>query len=434
VPNPVCWWDVDFSSTDTRGTRALEAEMVDRLREAVRSRMVADVPLGAFLSGGVDSSAVVAFMAEASRNAVETCSIGFDAEDHDETRHAAAVAELFATSHRSRIVMAADFALLDTLAGAFDEPFADASALATYRVCELAREKVKVSLSGDGADETMAGYRRYRMFAAEERARRLLPGPLARAAGALGDLYPKLDWAPQFLRARTTLQALGRSGGEAYAAAVGVTPPALRSALYNPGFARSLQGHRAEERYVRAYDGAPARDALSRAQYADLKIWLPGDILTKVDRTSMAVSLEAREPLLDHRLVEFAARLPARMRLRGGSGKWLMKRALAGRLPDEILHRRKMGFVTPVGAWFRGPLADEAAAIARGSALGETGWFDPAAIARFAEDHRRGRSDHGRMLWQLLMLEKSLQRLFGLGASSLPDTQPRRNRGRRAAH
>jgi asparagine synthase (glutamine-hydrolysing) len=145
------------------------------------------------------------------------------------------------------------------------------------------------------------------------------------------------------------------------------------------------------------------------------------------------VSLEAREPLLDHRLVEFAARLPTRMRLRGGSGKWLMKRVLRDRLPAEILDRTKMGFVTPVAAWFRGPLAGEAEAIARGSALAETGWFDGAAIARLAEDHRRGRSDHGRLLWQLLMLEKSLERVFGFGAVSVPDTPPQRNRGRRAA-
>jgi asparagine synthase (glutamine-hydrolysing) len=160
---------------------------------------------------------------------------------------------------------------------------------------------------------------------------------------------------------------------------------------------------------------APANDPLGRAQYADLKIWLPGDILTKVDRTSMAVSLEAREPLLDHRLVEFAARLPSRLRLKGGSGKYLMKKALGRYLPDEILHRRKQGFVTPISAWFRGPLAAEAEALARGRALRELGWFDEAAIARAASQHRAGRADHGRLLWQLLMLEKSLQRVFGLG-------------------
>ena len=430
VPRPVRWWDVDFSNPVRASRKALEEEMVERLREAVTSRMVADVPLGAFLSGGVDSSAVVAFMAEASRGAVETCAIGFDEADHDETRYAALVAELFATSHRSRTVSANDFGLIDTLADAFDEPFADASAIGTYRVSELAVEKVKVALSGDGADEAFAGYRRYRMFAAEERVRGLLPGPLARAAGALGDVYPKLDWAPRALRAKTTLQALGQESGLAYANAVGVTPAAIRRRILTV----PLHGHVAEERYVTAMRDAPAKDALSRAQYADLKIWLPGDILTKVDRASMAVSLEAREPLLDHRLVEFAARLPAGFRLRGGAGKWLMKRALASRLPAEILHRPKMGFVTPLSAWFRGPLANEAAAIAQGSALAETGWFDAAAIARLAEAHRGGRADHGRLLWQLLMLDKSLQRLFGLGgASARPDTAPPRNRARRAA-
>ena len=179
-------------------------------------------------------------------------------------------------------------------------------------------------------------------------------------------------------------------------------------------------------------EGAPASDALSRAQYADLKIWLPGDILTKVDRTSMAVGLEARDPLLDHRLVEFAATLPASLRLKGGEGKYLLKKSLEGRLPDEILYRRKMGFVTPVSAWFRGPLADEAAGIAQGSALAGLGWFDPAAIARLAEDHRRGRSDHGRLLWQLLMLEHSLRHLSA--AAAPPRTEPRQNKVRLAAH
>jgi asparagine synthase (glutamine-hydrolysing) len=416
VPRPVQYWDVDFSNPSRASARALEEELVERLQAAVRSRMVADVPLGAFLSGGVDSSAVVALMAEASRSAVETCSIGFGEADHDESKWAALVAARFATNHRSRIVEAGDFGLIDTLADAFDEPFADASALATYRVSELARETVKVALSGDGADEAFAGYRRYRMFAAEERVRGLLPGPARGLLGAVGNLYPKLDWAPRFLRAKTSLQAIGQEGGEAYAAGVGVTSPRVRSTIYSASFRGILGGYRAEQRYVETMAGAPAADSLSRAQYADLKIWLPGDILTKVDRTSMAVSLEAREPLLDHRLVEFAARVPAGMRLRGGSGKWLMKRALARYLPDEILHRTKMGFVTPVSAWFRGPLAGEAAAIAHSPALAELGWFDSGAIARLAAAHRSGRAEHGRLLWQLLMLDKSLQRLFGFGA------------------
>jgi asparagine synthase (glutamine-hydrolysing) len=418
VPDPIAWWDVHFGKPARGSAARFGEDLVGHLREAVRSRMVADVPLGAFLSGGVDSSAVVAFMAEASRSGVETCSIGFDEADHDETRYAAQIAERFATRHRSRTVAADDFGLIDTLANAFDEPFADASALATYRVCELAREKVTVALSGDGADEAFAGYRRYRLFAAEERVRQITPTGARQMIGRLGEVYPKLDWAPQFLRAKTTLQALGTGSGEAYARAVGVTPPEIRSRLYRPDFRAALQGHRAEDRYIRAMESAPAEDGLSRAQYADLKIWLPGDILTKVDRTSMAVSLEAREPLLDHRLVEFAAKLPPRMRLRGGTGKWLLKKSLENFLPEEILYRRKMGFVTPISAWFRGSLAGEAAAVANSPALGELGWFDQAAIARVAADHRSGKAEHGRLLWQLLMLDRSLQRLFGTSGGS----------------
>lgn len=414
VPAPLQWWDVDFSRRASGSARALEEELVERLRTAVNSRMVADVPLGAFLSGGVDSSSVVALMAEASNRAVQTCSIGFDHADHDETHHARLIAGRFATDHRERIVAAEDFALIDTLITAFDEPFADASALPTYRVCELARETVTVALSGDGADEAFAGYRRHRFHAAEERTRALVPEGLRHSVfGTLGALWPKADWAPRPLRAKTTLLALATSGEEAYATAVGVTPPALRHRIYSGEMTRALQGHRAEARYVAAMRNAPARDSLDRAQYADLKIWLPGDILTKVDRTSMAVGLEAREPLLDHRLIEFAATLPVALRLRSGTGKWLMKKAMERYLPEQILYRPKMGFVTPISVWFRGPLASEAERIARSSVLAETGWFDLTTLDAMVRAHRAGTSDHGRLLWQLLMLEKSLERLFG---------------------
>ncbi|MEG3124691.1 XrtA/PEP-CTERM system amidotransferase [Sphingomonas sp. GB1N7] len=412
VPVPSRWWGVDFSRRASGSAKALEDELVALMRGAVRSRMVSDVPLGAFLSGGVDSSAVVALMAEASGRAVKTCTIGFDEAGHDERSYAALVAERFATDHRERVVAADDFALIDTLVAAFDEPFADASALATYRVCELAREQVTVALSGDGADEAMAGYRRYKFQAAEERVRGLLPEHLrTRMFGALGRAYPKADWAPRMFRAKTTLLALAEDGAEAYAQAVGVTTPEVRAALFSDAARRALGGHRAEDRYVRSMRDAPARDAIDRAQYADFQHWLPGDILTKTDRTSMAVGLEAREPLLDYRLVEFAAALPVSMRLRSGQGKWLMKRSMERYLPKEVLYRPKMGFVTPVSAWFRGALADEAGRLAKSRVLG--GMFDPAAIARLAADHRSGRAEHGRTLWQLVMLERSMERLFG---------------------
>ncbi len=413
LPAPRQWWDISFAERRKGRAADLEAELLHLLRQAVRSRMVADVPLGAFLSGGVDSSSVVALMAEASNGPVKTCSIGFDVAALDETSYAAQVAERFATEHRSRMVSPDDFGAADSIAGMFDEPFADASALPTWRVCQLARENVTVALSGDGADEAFAGYRRQRCLHGEDRLRALVPqalrGPLF---GTLGAIYPKADWAPRPLRAKATLLALAATSEQGYARAIGFTPPELRERLYSPGYLRLRGDYRAEQPFEAMMRSAPARSGLDRAQYADLRFWLPGDILTKVDRTSMAVSLEAREPLLDHRLMEFAASLPESMRLRRGEGKWLMKKAMRRYLPDPILYRQKQGFVTPIAQWFRGPLAGEARAIATSAALARTDWFDSRRLAALGEEHISGRADHSRLLWQLLMLDKSLA---GLG-------------------
>ncbi|MFA7595371.1 MAG: XrtA/PEP-CTERM system amidotransferase [Novosphingobium sp.] len=406
------WWDVSFEHRSRGSEEDLSAQLLHLLRGAVGSRMVADVPLGAFLSGGVDSSSVVALMAESSSVPVKTCSIGFDVASLDETSYAEQVARRFATDHRSRIVGSDDFQEIGRLAAMFDEPFADASALPTWRVCQLARENVTVALSGDGADEAFAGYRRQMFHAREESVRALLPSPLRRRVfGGLGAIYPKADWAPRPFRARTTLLSLAEDGASGYARALAFTPPEIRESLYSPEFRRLRGDYRAEQPLVALMRDAPCRSGLDRAQYADLKFWLPGDILTKVDRTSMAVSLEAREPLLDHRLVEFGAGLPHRMRLKGRQGKFLLKRTMRRYLPDDILFRPKQGFVTPIADWLRGPLASEARAIASSAQLAQTGWFDTARLADLAEDHISARSDHSRLLWQLLMLERSLNRL-----------------------
>jgi asparagine synthase (glutamine-hydrolysing) len=213
------------------------------------------------------------------------------------------------------------------------------------------------------------------------------------------------------LRAKTTFQSLAATCEEGYARALAVTPPEIRRSLYSNAFKRELGNYRAEQPLAEVMRGAPARSGLDRAQYADLTFWLPGDILTKVDRTSMAVSLEAREPLLDHRLIEFAATLPENLRIRRGQGKWLLKHAMERYLPREVLYRPKQGFVTPIAQWLRGPLASEARAIGRSAALARTGWFDSGRIATLVEAHISGRSDHSRLLWQLLMLDKSLARL-----------------------
>lgn len=411
-PPPVRWWDVSFTERETAREKDLEAHLLDRLRQAVTSRMAADVPLGAFLSGGVDSSSVVALMAEASADPVKTCSIGFDVAALDETSWAGAVARQFGTEHHARTVSADDFTLVDRLVTMFDEPFADASALPTFRVCELAREHVTVALSGDGADEAFAGYRRQVFQHREEQVRGLVPAGLrAPLFGTLGRLYPKADWAPRPLRAKTTLLSLAEDGDAGYVRALSVAGPGLRDALTTSDFKALRKDYRAEQPVLELMRAAPARSGLGRAQYADLKFMLPGDILTKVDRTSMAASLEAREPLLDHRLIEFASRLPEAMRVHRGTGKWLMKRTMRRYLPDDVLFRPKMGFVTPIAAWLRGPLAGEARAIGQTGPLARTGWFDAARIRELADSHASGRADHSRILWQLLMLERSLGRL-----------------------
>lgn len=414
LPQPVQYWDIDFSKRISGTQGELEEELLRLMRQAVASRMIADVPLGAFLSGGVDSSSVVALMAEISRQPVKTCSIGFDVGALDETAYADVIAKRFLTDHHTRTVGADDFSLIDMLAHHFDEPFADASALPTYRVCQLARENVTVALSGDGADEAMAGYRRHVFHHGEERIRHLIPqglrGPLF---GFIGNIYPKADWAPRPFRAKSTLLSLARSGAHGYAEAVGVTPLVTRHRLYSKRALAYLGDYHAESHMNALMAGAPARSGLDAAQYADMKLWLPGDILTKLDRTSMAVGLEAREPLLDHRLMEFAASLPENMRVRGGQGKYLMKHTMQRYLPKEILYRPKMGFVTPIATWLRGPLAENARALASSATIAHLDWFDGAAVAKLADDHIAGRSDHSRTLWQMIMLEKSLSRVFG---------------------
>jgi len=415
-PAPVQWWDVSFADRNKGSTADLSAELLHHLRAGVTSRMISDVPLGAFLSGGVDSSSVVALMAEASREPVRTCSIGFDVAALDETEHADQVAKMFGTDHRSRMVDPDDFSAIDRIAGIFDEPFADASALPTLRVCGLARENVTVALSGDGADEAFAGYRRQIFHAREEQARAVLPSFLRKPVfGGLGKVWPKADWAPRPLRAKSTLLSLSASGEEGYARGLSVIPPELRQELYSDAFLRTRGDYRGEDPLIDMMRRAPARSGLDRAQYADLKFWLPGDILTKVDRTSMAVGLEAREPLLDHRLIEFAAGLPHRERIRGRQGKWLLKHTMERYLPDNILYRQKQGFVTPLAQWLRGPLAGQARAIGSSAALARTGWFDSKRLSTLAEEHISGRSDHSRLLWQLLILDHAVENL-GLSA------------------
>lgn len=419
VPAPKAYWDITFRQEHPGSVEDLSDELIERVREAVKIRMVSEVPLGAFLSGGVDSSAVVAMMAGLSDTPVNTCSIGFDVAGYDESGYAEQIAQRYNTNHRSRRVSPDDFSLIDRLARAYDEPFADASALPTYRVCELARENVTVALSGDGADEILAGYRRYRLHAHEERVRSVLPLSLRRPLfGLLGRAWPKMDWAPRPFRAKTTFQSLGMTTAEAYFNSIAVVRNDQREKLFSASFLSELQGYRASDIYKAVMENAPADDPLSQAQYADIKVWLPGDILTKMDRASMAVSLEAREPLLDHKLLEWAAGIAPNMRIRNGQGKWLFKKSLEPYVPHDLLYRPKMGFVVPIDRWFRGPLAERALALADSAVVADSGWFNREFISKAAQDHVKGTRDNSRLLWQLLMFDLSLNHLVNQPAAA----------------
>jgi len=262
------------------------------------------------------------------------------------------------------------------------------------------------------SDEAFAGYRRQVFHAHEERARAFLPQALRGPVfGGLGAIWPKADWAPRPLRAKATLLSLAGDGNEGYARGLSVLTPDQRAAIYADPTRKALNGYRAEDELIALMRDAPARSGLDRAQYADLKFWLPGDILTKVDRTSMAVSLEAREPLLDHRLIEFAATLPEKFRVKRSTGKYLLKKSMERYLPSNILYRQKQGFVTPIAQWLRGPLANDARAIAQSQILVSSGLFDSDHLSKLAETHISGRADNSRVLWQMIMLDKSLKGL-----------------------
>lgn len=407
------YWDIPFTPHGSLSEEEAAEELILRLRNAVDSHLMSEVPLGAFLSGGVDSSAVVAMMGGLMKEPVNTCSIAFADPAFDESDYARLVAERYQTRHFTEQVQQDDFDLIDRLAVLYDEPFADSSAIPTYRVCELARKRVTVALSGDGGDENFAGYRRYRWYMIEERLRSKLPLGLRKPLfGLLGSVYPKADWAPKFLRAKTTFESLARDSVEGYFHSVSILDNKLRMQLFTRDFYRDLQGYRAVEVLRHYADKSPTKDALSLIQYLDMKTYLVGDILTKVDRASMAHSLEVRVPLLDHELVEWVSGLPASMKLRQQEGKYILKRSLEPYLPHEVLYRNKMGFSVPLASWFRGPLRDRVHSALLGNTLAGTGIFDMGFIKKMLDQHQSGRRDYSAPIWTLLMFEAFLRNVF----------------------
>lgn len=398
-PRITRYWDLP---ADQHSEPTDDEEVLGWLDRVVRDHVMSEVPLGAFLSGGIDSSAVVDSYARSARGPVIACSVGFREKSHDELDLATRTARRLGAVHHTRVLEPDPRLALDVLPWIFDEPLADPSTVPTYLVSRMAREHVTVALSGDGGDETFAGYRRYVHDYAENRVRKSLGRAGRAAVAAAGSSYPKLDWAPRVLRAKTFLTNVGRSPAQAYWHSVTQMTREDALALLAPDVARALAAHDPFNAFEQHYARPRLDDPLYRAQYADFHTYLPDQILAKVDRASMAVSLEVRPPLLDHRFVERFAPLPARQKVRGGRGKHAFREALRSRVDAEVLDRSKRGFDTPLKAWIRGPLN---AAVRDALEALPSEWFSRDVLRARMAEHESGARDHGRLLWSLLVLE-----------------------------
>ena len=393
------YWDLP---TDAPREPATNEEILAMLDRVVRDRLVADVPLGAFLSGGIDSTAVVTSMTAARDEPPVVCTVGFRERSHDELALARATAARLHAVHHTEVLEADPTDAVETLPWFFDEPLADPSTLPTWLVSRMAREHVTVALSGDGGDETFAGYRRYVHDVAENRLRRAVGAPGRAMARMAGRAYPRLDWAPRFLRGKTFLTNVGDEPARAYWRSVCRMDRGEAMALLAPDLAAHLADHDPFHAFAAHYERPAFDDPLYRAQYADFHTYLPDQILAKVDRASMAVALEVRVPILDHRLVESFAHLPAAEKVRHGRGKHAFREALRTRLPAEVLDGVKRGFDTPLDAWIRGALA---APVRDAVETLPATWFRREALRACLDEHLAGRRAHGRLLWSLLVLE-----------------------------
>ena len=403
------YWRPVFAASDTMSLHGAARMLLEQIDSTVSAQMISDAPLGAFLSGGADSAGIIASM-HAERDNIVACTIGFDDADHDERTHAREISAKFNVEHHELVAELDAMALIDEVAVALGEPFADSSALPSFLLAKLARKHVTVALTGDGGDELFAGYRRYPFFLAEEKTRRLAPLALRKAVfGPAGALYPKLDWAPRPIRFKTTFQSLAQSRAEGYAAAVAINLPARAAMMLSGDLRKSLNRYRPQDVIANAMADADTEDDLSLAQYVDLMTWLPGRILTKTDRTSMAHGLEVRPPLLDHRLVEWAGLLPASYKLQNGERKRVLKEALAPRLGHDYLSRPKQGFDAPITTWLRRSANNPLHRLNASRHWRDCGLLNEAVIDKMAHEHISGAANFAQELWSVIMFDAFLR-------------------------
>jgi len=407
------YWQPDFSkklkiTEEEAGERTLEL-----LRDAVRVRLMSEVPLGAFLSGGIDSSTVVALMSEVSSAPVKTFSIGFEEQDFSELHHARRVAEHVGAEHREFVVRPDAMEVLPTLVEHYGEPYADSSAIPTYYVARETRRHVTVALNGDGGDECFAGYERYAAMRLSERYRKL---PEALREGVIRQAVELLP-SSELRRGRVrSLKRFVKSAGlppvERYLRWVSILDPAAKRELYTDEFRREMAERDVRQWLAPWFARANGAGVVDAALLTDTMTYLPNDLLVKVDIASMAVSLEARSPFLDHHVIEFAASLPENLKLRGLTTKYILKRTLKKLLPSENLTRAKQGFGVPVGHWFRGEMQGFLREHVLSEKAARRGYLRADAVARMVEEHTRGERDYTHQLWTLLMLELWFRRFI----------------------
>jgi asparagine synthase (glutamine-hydrolysing) len=382
-------------------------EAVEEIRalaqDAVKRRMISDVPLGAFLSGGVDSGAVVGLMATQSTDQVKTFSIGFTDKRFDELEYARVAAERYRTDHHEQVVSPSIDDVFDTLVNHFDEPFGDSSAIPMLYVARMARQHVTVALSGDGADEMFGGYRRYKFGILEDRLRSKFPAWFRQSAIKFGArYYPKFDYLPQVFRAKTMLTNLTNDLSDSYFTSMSTFRDTGLSDVLSRGMRNGLAGYDPRERFRGLFQQVRHGSPLEQMQWVDLQTYLPGDILVKADRATMAYSLEARSPWLDYRLAELSFRLPPSLKVLDGTGKYIFKQAMAPYVSREVIERKKMGFSVPLAEWFRGSLKPRFQSLVRSEEMEE--FVSPPEVKRIWEEHQSRMHNHDRKLWNLLML------------------------------
>ena len=410
---PVCYWQL----TDYLDEKDEDDETRDtfkaKLQDAVNVRMIADVPLGGFLSGGIDSSVITALMQRESQEPVKTFSIGFDLYQYDESFFADKVAKSLGFDHLNTNVSVSDLTLIDKLVEIYDEPFADNSAIPTYILSKVTAEHVKVVLSGDGADELLYGYRNYKMIWMENAVRRVLPESWRRVLfGGLAKCYPRFNNAPKVFRAKTTLEALAGSAVKSYHNAISITPQYVLQRIYSTKFRTMLNGYTSLRMFEKIIEKVKFKDPLKTIQLIDFMTYLPGGILTKVDRASMKNSLEVRVPFLDHHLVQWSLGLRPSVNLSVRKVKRLLIDACASVVPEFVLKREKMGFSAPIDEWLRQIPERTIEARLLNRNLCNTKLFNKEGIQQLIREHHARKCDHGMTLWSLLVLNAFLEKHF----------------------